>query len=296
MPEQMRPLAYNNRREIFGLLFKATADTLQTLAADPELLGAELGITSVLHTWSRTLQFHPHVHCIVTGGGLDSSQLNWVSTRKKYLFPVRMISTVFRAKLIEGLSVLYAQEKLKLSGTCAHLNDPEEFQNLKNELFKEPWVVYCKRPFAGADQVFEYLGRYTHRVGISNFKLRDVANDHITFSTKEGKTATVTPHEFIRRFLQHVLPRGFQKIRHYGLSASVNVGTKLEIATVLLRQDSPTGELPPSDTSNTTDAKDTEQAEDWREQLRALTGIDFKRCPRCHKGRLHQKPLPEDSS
>jgi hypothetical protein len=206
-----------------------------------------------------------------------------------------MMSTLFRAKLIDGLSALYEQRKLSLSGSCAHLNDPHEFRNLKNDLFKEPWVVYCKRPFAGAQQLFEYLSRYTHRVGISNYRLQDVAIDHVTFSTKNGRSTTVTPHEFIRRFLLHVLPKGWQKIRHYGLLASANVNTKLEVARSFLQPDAAACNQRSSE-ATAPDVEDTPALEDWREQLLALTGVDLKVCPRCRRGRMIPRPIPKDTS
>ena len=232
--EQLRSLVLCNRRALFNLLFDAAANTLLDLGKDPKHLGAHLGVTAVLHTWTRTLQFHPHVHCLVTGGGLSVSQEQWVSTRVDYLFAVQVMSSLFRGKLLSGLRRLYDKGKLRFGGQCAHLDQPEAFAHLMRELYDQPWVVYCKKPFAGAQQVFDYLGRYTHRVGISNYRLLDVTNNHVTFSTKDGGTETVSPHEFIRRFLLHILPRGLQKIRHFGLMASSNVHTKLEKARELL--------------------------------------------------------------
>ncbi|HTP27539.1 MAG TPA: transposase, partial [Anaeromyxobacteraceae bacterium] len=166
----------------------------------------------------------------MTGGGLATTGDRWISTRRKHLFPVRVLSALFRGKFLDALARAYEQGELDLGGACGDLADRESFRRFKDELYRKPWVVYAKRPFAGPQQVFKYLGRYTHRVAISNHRLISLYEDDVRFSTKDGRKITLSAEEFIRRFLLHVLPNGFVKIRHYGLLASSNVRTKLEAA------------------------------------------------------------------
>jgi hypothetical protein len=225
-------------------------------------------VTTVLHTWTRDLRFHPHVHCIVTGGGLAPHGDRWISSRQKYLFPVRVLSDLFRGKFLDGLAGAYERGELDLGGACAALATPAAFNLLKDTLYRKNWVVYAKRPFAGPEQVFKYLGRYTHRVGISNHRLVSFDEHGVCFRTKNGKQVTVAPAEFIRRFLLHVLPNGFVKIRHYGLLASGNVRTKLAEARRHLEvNDESAPASPPQPT--------------WKDRLLALTGIDLVTCPHC---------------
>jgi hypothetical protein len=229
LPHELGRLARGNRKTIFDLLFSAAARTLLKLGNDDRRLGALLGVTAVLHTWTRDLRFHPHVHCIVTGGGLRPTGDRWVFSRAKYLFPIRMLSDLFRGKFLDGLARLYDRGKLDLGGACAGLADRSVFGRLKDTLYRKDWVVYAKRPFTGPEQVFKYLGRYTHRVGISNHRLVSFDEGRVCFRTKDSKQVTVTAEEFIRRFLVHVLPDGFVKIRHFGLLASSNLRTKLVV-------------------------------------------------------------------
>jgi len=268
LPHEIGALALRNRKMIFTLLFSAAAHTLLELGRDERRLGAQLGVTTVLHTWTRDLRFHPHVHCIVTGGGLAPHGDRWISSRQKYLFPVRVLSDLFRGKFLDGLAGAYARGELDLGGACATLATPEAFNLLKDTLYRKNWVVYAKRPFAGPEQVFKYLGRYTHRVGISNHRLVSLDEHGVCFRTKNGKQVTVAPAEFIRRFLLHVLPNGFVKIRHYGLLASGNVRTKLAAARRHLEvNDKSAPASPPQPT--------------WKDRLLALTGIDLLTCPHC---------------
>lgn len=228
LPHELGPLARWNRKIVFDLLFSAAASTLLQLGKDGQRLGGLLGVTAVLHTWTRDLRFHPHVHCIVTGGGLAPDGGGWIRSRQKYLFPVRVLSDLFRGKFLDGLTRCYDDGKLDLgSSVCVPLADRKVFSHLKDTLYRKGWVVYAKRPFAGPEQVFKYLGRYTHRVGISNHRLISFDEHGVCFRTKDGKQVVVSAQEFIRRFLLHVLPDGFVKIRHYGLLASGNVRTKL---------------------------------------------------------------------
>jgi hypothetical protein len=272
VPQELKPLALHNRVRFFELLFAAASRTLLALGRDPRRLGGLLGITAVLHTWSRSLDFHPHLHCIVTGGGLALDGRRWVAApgRGRFLFPVKVMATLFRAKLLVALARAHRRGELQFAGSCAHLADPAAFARLKDDLYRKPWVVYCKPPFGGATQVFRYLGRYTHRVGISNQRLIAIGPRGVTFATKNGQHITLPPDEFIRRFLLHVLPAGFVKIRHYGLLAASRVHHQLAVARRLLEP-----------------ARDTEASSDppvlttWRDLFRDLTGVDLTRCPVC---------------
>jgi len=276
LPAALRPLAHRNRRRVFTLLFQAAAQTLLTLGRDPARLGAHLGITAVLHTWTRELQFHPHVHCIVTGGGLAVDGGPWVAARRRYLFPVQVLSRLFRGKFLAALTHAYRNDELEFGGPTHALADAVAFQQFVDTLYRVEWVVYAKRPFGGPQQVFRYLGRYTHRVGISNQRLQRIDADGVRFATKGGRSITFPPHEFIRRFLLHVLPSGFVKIRHYGLLAAGNATTQLEHARALLQPSGSPEHGAPSGSG----------ALDWLTHLLQLTGVDLTRCPRCPLGRM----------
>ena len=282
LPRQLRRLALCNRELVFDLMFACAAESLLDLGRDPKWLGAELGVTSVLHTWRRDLRFHPHVHCIVTGGGLSLDGERWVATPANFLVPVRALGALFRGKLLDGLRRAYDRGQLKLVGPAASLAERERFVRLCDELYKKRWVVYCKPPFGGPDQAFRYLGHYTHRVGISNDRLVSFDDRGVTFRTRDGGRATVTAHEFLRRFVLHVLPKGFVKIRHHGLFAPSHIATKLATARRLLQaQDS----TPPS-------PEPRAAPQDFRELLLALTGLDLRRCPRCGALAVVRRPLP----
>ncbi|MFO0570959.1 MAG: IS91 family transposase [Polyangiaceae bacterium] len=262
LPRELRALAKALPRPILDALFSAASGTLSDLAASR--LGATLGVTMVLHTWTRDLRFHPHAHALVTAGGLAHDRKEWVRTDSAYLFPVAMMGTVFRAKMLACLHRLHTQGAL---ASFDELGDPEAFDCLMARLARVSWVVYAKKPFRRPDHVLRYLGRYTHRVGISNSRFTSVTNDAVTFRTKHGKSATLHPVEFLRRFVQHVLPDGFHKIRHYGLFASAAVTDALHAARALL-------------TPNTTPQSPTAMPT-WRDRLRALTGRDVDRCRVC---------------
>ena len=233
LPEQLQPLGLKNRRLLYGLLFRAASQTLLKLAADPRRLGAQIGFTAVLHTWGQNLLFHPHLHCVVTGGGLSPDRQRWVAGREDYFLPVRVLGQLFRGKFLAELKADYQAGKLTLSGSVAPLQDPRQFRRLLGTLYRQRWVVYAKPPFGGARQVYRYLGRYTHRVAISNRRLLALDEGRVTFRYKDyadggrGKQMTLDAEGFIRRFLLHVLPKGFVRIRHYGLLAGRNVDTKL---------------------------------------------------------------------
>jgi len=267
----------------------AAARTL--LALGQRRLGAQLGVTAVLHTWTRALHFHPHIHCLVTGGGLAPSAARWVPTPRRYLFPVKALSRLFRGKFLAAVKRAYTQGRFDLGGNCAALTDRNRFRRLLDQLYRKEWVVYAKRPFGGADQVFRYLGRYTHRVAISNRRLLRIDDTGICFATKHGHTVTVGPQEFIRRFLLHVLPTGFVKIRHYGLMAAGNATTKLVVARRLLG-----GEPPAPATAPGRDAQrdaDGTPVTDGRDQLPELGAVDAALCPRCQHGRLIRYALAD---
>jgi hypothetical protein len=285
-----------NRRLFFDLLFAAGSHTLLELGADPRRLGAQLGITIVLHTWTRDLRFHAHLHCIVTGGGLHPDGDRWISARQGYLFPVKVLSKLFRGKLLASLDAAHRAGELSLTGAAEPLRDPRAFARLRDRLYKTDWVSYAKEPFAGPEQVFRYLGRYTHRVGLSNQRLVDFTEKGVLFRTRGDATVCLSPEEFIGRFLQHVLPPRFVKIRHYGLHAPANATTKLEVARWLLEQHQPESADPEADHG------ERPSVEDWRALLRRLTGIDPTRCRHCG-GTLRSTPLsvpphkpPDDSS
>lgn len=263
LPSQLRALAAYRPRVLYNLLFETASRTLLEVARGPRL-GALLGITAVLHTWTRDLRLHPHLHCIVTGGGLSLDGERWIGARSDYLLPVQVLSAVFRGKFLEALRREQARDSF--AGFDA-FEDPEGFERLCSAITKHAWVVYAKKAFAGPEQVFRYLGRYTHRVGIANSRLVEVDDENVTFRTKNGKTVTLTAVEFLTRLVQHVLPKGYVKIRHYGLLASSNIKTKLNRAYHLLR---------PSPAASPARAPST-----WLELLLALTGRDVHRCPLC---------------
>ncbi len=243
LPCELAPLGLRNRRIVYEMLFRAASETLLTLGKDPERLGALLGITMVLHTWTRDLRFHPHTHAIVTGGGLSLDGQRWLSTGGKYLFPVKLLGRLYRGKFLHHLARAHQDGQLDLP---AELAEDGGFDRLLEKLYAKDWIVYAKRPFAGPQQVFSYLGRYTHRVALSNHRILDVKDKTITLATRHKKTMMLSPEELIRRFLLHVLPRRFQKIRHYGLMASANVHSRLERARALLESTATASHAPTS--------------------------------------------------
>jgi hypothetical protein len=228
LPAPIADLAYQNKAVIYDLLLRVSAETLTTIAADPRHLGARLGFTSVLHTWGSAMTHHPHVHCIVPGGGLSADGERWVSCKPGFFLPVRVLSRLFRRLFLERLTQAHRDHRLLFFGALTELADAKAFQAYIEPLTKTDWVVYAKRPFAGPDAVVAYLSRYTHRVAIANSRLLDYDGQSVTFTWKDyrrkGRTRyrpmTLATDEFIRRFLIHVLPSGFHRIRHYGLFAS----------------------------------------------------------------------------
>jgi len=283
LPAELRPLAAYNRRKVFDLLFAAASATLLELGQDPKRLGGELGVTMVLHTWARDLSFHPHVHAIVTGGGLASSGAgdHWISARRRYLFPVEVLGALFRGKLLAALDTAIARGTIKLPGGDSA--DPEAWECLRDRLHRVRWNVYAKRPFGGAEQVIRYLGQYTHRVGISNHRLVSMDERGVTFRTKDGKTRTLPAEAFLGRFLSHVLPNGFVKIRHYGLMSASHATTRLETARTLL-----SAPALPSQAPAAVAAESTSFAVDLE-----LPDKVLRRCPACAAVALVRRPLPD---
>jgi hypothetical protein len=246
LPAPIADLAYQNKAELYGLLFDVAAEVLQIIAADPKHLGARIGATLVLHTWGSALTHHPHVHVVVPGGGLAPDGKTWVSCRPGFFLPVRVLSRLMRRRFLEELQRLHDSGKLKFFGEHAGLADAQAFKAWLAPLRKIEWVVYAKRPFAGPSAVLAYLSRYTHRVAISNSRLIAMDERGVTFKWKDyrvkdgtkgktrHKTMTLAPEEFMRRFLLHVLPGGFHRIRHYGLLANGSRKTNLVLARALL--------------------------------------------------------------
>lgn len=225
LPHQLAPLALQNKRHIYNLLFRASADTLLEVARDVRHLGAEIGFFSVLHTWNQQLLHHPHVHCVVPAGGLDSDHACWIHSPHRFFLPVKVLSRVFRGKFISGLRKLYDRRQLDLHGSLVALRTPRAFQAMLRSLFRTDWVVYSKRPFGGAEHALHYLGRYTHRVAISNHRLVSLDAGRVTFRWRDSahmnrqRLLTLTVDEFLRRFLLHLLPPGFVRIRYFGIFA-----------------------------------------------------------------------------
>ncbi len=255
VPHALVPLIWQNKKALFTLLFEASAATLLEVAADPKHLGAEIGFLSILHTWGQTLQPHPHVHCVVPGGGLSPDHARWISSPAHFFLPVKVLSRVFRGKFVAGLRRAFRREKLTFHRACLPLSNEKAFAAFLRTLFREDWVVYAKPPFGGPEHVLQYLARYTHRVAISNHRIVAVNESHVTFRWKDyahhskRRTMTLRDEEFLRRFLQHVLPKGFPRIRYFGWLANRRRGELLPLCRVLLVQVPPaTSAAPASET------------------------------------------------
>jgi hypothetical protein len=257
VPHELNVLALDNPRLFYDLLFTASAETLLEVAADPKHLGAEIGIISILHTWGQNLLLHPHVHCAIPGGGLSPDQSRWVHSRYSFFLPVKVLSRVFRGKFCAGLKRLYRRKRLRCAGPACALANPKQFHQLLRRLHRQDWVVYAKPAFGGPMQVLRYLGRYTHRVAISNHRLLAFDGEHVTFRWKDyahgGKQRkmTLAATEFLRRFFLHVLPKGFVRIRHFGFLANRFRASRLAQCRQLVAMDlpspaesSPSGESP----------------------------------------------------
>jgi hypothetical protein len=240
-PHELIPLALTNAACFYDLLFSASSQTLLEVSADPKRLGADIGFLAILHSWSQTLLSHPHVHCVVPGGGLSCDHARWVSTHPRFLLPIPVLRKVFREKFCDGLERLYRKGLLEVSGHAAQLQHREQFSALIDQLrHKKKWIVYTKPPFGGPAHVLRYLGRYTHRFAISNHRLLGFDGEHVTFRWRDSahgntqRAMTLDATEFLRRFFLHVLPKGFVRIRHYGLLLNRFRQPSLELARALL--------------------------------------------------------------
>lgn len=282
VPEAIAAIAFHNPAVVYSILFRAAAQTLLTIAADPRHLGAQIGFFAILHTWGQNLLYHPHLHCVIPGGGLSADHERWIACRPGFFLPVRVLSRLFRRLFLEALEKVFAAGRLRFFSTLEPLRDPAAFAAYLAPLGSAEWVVYAKPPFGGPDQVLEYLGRYTHRVAISNQRLIAIEGAQVTFRWKDyrhhdkPKRMVLPVDEFIRRFLLHTLPPGLQRIRHFGFMANCHRRDKLALARALLSAPAPDLlPLPP----------------DYREQLAILSGVDVRYCPECGAP-LQRRPFP----
>jgi len=278
LPHDLNPPALYHKKLLFDLLFRAVAETLQNFGRDPKHgLGGKIGFIALLHTWDQQLRFHVHLHCLIPGGALCDGGSRWTSARDNFLFPVKALAKVFRGKYIAFLKAAFREGRLRWPPASDGADGTERFHALLRSLWKKPWVVYAKKPFAGPEIVLDYLGRYTHRVAVSNPRLLDVADESVSFTWRDRadgnrqKPLTLPAGEFIRRFLLHVLPKGFVRCRHYGFLAARAKGHDLPRCRQLLGL-SPEIPKPPPQAAP--------------ERLKNLTGLDPALCPHCKKGSL----------
>jgi hypothetical protein len=275
LPEPVAALAFQNKRVVYAILFRSVAETLRRIAADPKHLGAEIGFLAVLHTWGQTLQHHPHIHCVVPGGGLSPDGGRWIACRPGFFLPVRVLSRLFRRLFLQHLAQAFQGGKLQFFSALESLANPKAWENYLTNARAQEWVVYAKPPFGGPEHVLGYLARYTHRVAISNHRLLRLEKGKVTFQYKDyrqhsrQKTMTIEAEEFIRRFLIHVLPSSFQRIRQYGLLCNRSRAVKLARCRDLLS-------APAIAT----------RSMDWRTRYAAVTGEALDSCPLCHHGRM----------
>jgi len=279
LPSELNPLVSMNRKVLYDLLFRSVSETLAELANDPKHLGAGIGNIGILHTWGQNLMDHPHIHCIVTGGGLSSDGGRWVSCRKGFFIPVRVMSALFRGKFLDLLKRCFKSDHLVFPGSISHLKQSEDFERFRSQLYRKKWVVYCKPPFDGVQGVLQYLGRYTHRIAISNNRILNIRNGDVSFLWRDYadqnrlKTMTLKADEFIRRFLLHVLPSRYVRIRHFGLLANRKRKDNIALCRKILGD-------------GKTAIKQNGKKETWQEQLFRICGIDVTLCPVCQKGRM----------
>ena len=288
VPAAIAEIALQNKAVVYGILFRATADTLHTIAADVKHLGAEIGFFAVLHTWGQTLVHHPHLHCVVPGGGLSPDGTRWIACRPGFFLPVRVLSRLFRRLFLDALQEAFDAGRLHFAGSLQALAERSGFVAHLQPTRQTDWVVYAKPPFAGPPQVLEYVGRYTHRVAISNHRLLDMGDGHVRFRYKDYRadrsdtpqTMTLAASEFIRRFLLHVLPTGFHRMRHYGLFGNRHRTENLARCRQLLGMTTP----PPIPDARTSPP-------DYRDYYESLTGVSLRTCPICHDG--HMIPIED---
>ena len=279
LPDCLGPVALQNKEVAYDVLFQAVSQTLLTIGRDPKHLGAELGFLAILHTWGQNLMYHPHIHCVVPGGGLRRDGQAWVSCRKKFFLAVRVLSRLFRRLFVNRLRQAFVDGRIRFHGTVAHLNEGVAFEQLLRSSCKTEWVVYAKPPFGGPEKVLDYLARYTHRIAISNNRLVKMENGRVTFTWRDYSRngvrgfMTLEAEEFIRRFLLHVLPGHFTRIRYYGFMANCHRTQKLALCQHLLRDPRPVDRPVPEERT-------------WVMLFESLTGIDPLLCPNCHQGHL----------
>jgi hypothetical protein len=278
LPAPIAEIAFQNKAVVYAILFKAAAETLRVIAGDPKHLGAELGIIAVLHTWGQNLHHHPHIHCVVPGGGLALDRTRWIACRRGFFLPVRVLSRLFRRLFLGHLQHAFDSGKLRFNGALEPLADLKAWRAFLEPARRAEWVVYTKPPFGGPAQVLDYVGRYTHRVAISNNRIQDLDDRHVSFQWRDyrdnnrSKTMTIEAAEFIRRFLLHVLPGGFQRIRYYGLLANRHRAAKLERCRALLAMPEPS--TPSHDSPNAAG------------RIERLTGVQIRLCPFCRTGTM----------
>jgi len=279
IPAKLNLIVLRNKRVLYNILFRSVSETLFELAADPKHLGGQIGFISILHTWGQNLMDHPHIHCIVTGGGLSNDATRWVSCRKGFFIPVKVLSRLFRGKMLFYLKKSWEKGDLKFPGIIAKLQD--QFAVLLNDLYKMEWVVYSKPPFKDAEALIDYLGRYTHRIAIGNHRILKMEDRQVFFFWRDyadgnkKKIMKLEASEFIRRFLLHVLPEKFVKVRYYGLLANRKSDTMLSRCRRLLGCSSEPKNRSPSET--------------WQEFLLRACGLDLMTCPFCKKGKMIKK-------
>ncbi|MEK6289153.1 MAG: IS91 family transposase [Acidobacteriota bacterium] len=293
VPDHIASIALQNKRVVYNILFRAAAETLRRIAADPKHLGAQIGFLAVLHTWGQTLLHHPHIHCVIPGGGISLDGSRWIGCRPKFFLPVKVLSRLFRGLFLHYLKLAFDKDQLSFHGQLAHLSDNSAFARLLGLCRNNKWHVYAKRPFGGPAQVLNYLGRYTHRVAISNNRLLSLQDGKVAFSWKDyrtgnaNRTMTLAACEFIRRFLLHVLPDGFVRIRHYGLLSNCHRNEKLALCRQLIAESQPVEDL-------SAEPVPTERlAGDWKKRYELLTGESLEMCPLCHNGRMLRVQLLE---
>jgi hypothetical protein len=279
IPAELNPLVLSNQKVMYNFLFRSVSETLIELANDPKHLGARIGFMGILHTWGQNLMDHPHIHCVVTGGGLSPKGGHWVSCRKVFFISVRVMSALFRGKFLDYLKRSYESEQLIFPGIIGHLREPQVFEGFRRQFYHKKWVVYCKPPFNGAEGVLQYLSRYTYRIAISNHRILKIEDGKVSFLWRDysdadkEKIMTLDADEFIRRFLLHVLPDRFVKIRHYGLLANRRRKDNIALCRELLG-------------SCRTETKDKDTPLTWQEHLLKISGVDITKCPVCKKGTL----------
>jgi hypothetical protein len=278
VPQPIAALALQNKESVYNILFRATAEALRTIAADPKHLGAQIGFFAVLHTWGQALSHHPHLHCVVPGGGISPDGTRWVSCRPNFFLPVSVLARLFRRLFLEHLQQAFDAGDLKFFSSLYPLRMRDAFLRYLAPIRKKDWVVYAKKPFAGPEEVLKYVARYTHRIAITNNRLLDTNDGRVQFRWKDyrdgnrQKTMTLGADEFIRRFLLHVLPDGFRRIRYFGFLANRYRAEKLALCQQLMR-------MPPP--------KATHEANtDYRDRYEALTGISLRTCPLCRCGTM----------